>query len=182
MSWAGDISLHFWNDISVTYVIAASSALAWHMSWHLTTLVFSNLDAHLCFSRNRYKVLMRALRFDDREKRSKTANNKWVDKFVHMREVYNIFATNCQNNYNPNKCLTIDEMLLPFRGRCSFRMFIPSKAAKYGIKIFCMVDPKAMYLVNSSVYLGKSNQSGDKNLGEQVKICSLSLLIIFVQI
>jgi hypothetical protein len=125
---------------------------------------------------------MRALRFDDREKRSKTANNKWVDKFVHMREVYNIFATNCQNNYNPNKCLTIDEMLLPFRGRCSFRMFIPSKAAKYGIKIFCMVDPKAMYLVNSSVYLGKSNQSGDKNLGEQVKICSLSLLIVFVQI
>jgi hypothetical protein len=125
----------------------------------------SSLYAHLCFGRDRYKILMRALRFDDKTKRLNKSNNKWADKLVHIRE---IFARNWQDSYNPNECLTVDEMLLPFRGRCSFRMFIPSKAAKFGIKIFCAVDPKTMYLVNSSIYLGKSDSSGDKNLGEKI--------------
>lgn len=46
-----------------------------------------SLDAHLCFTRDRYKVLMRALRFDDKDLREKDEAGKWKDKFVHIREV-----------------------------------------------------------------------------------------------
>jgi hypothetical protein len=49
--------------------------------------LFTYLDAHLCFGRDRYKILMRALRFDDKLKRLKTKDNKWEDKFVHIRTV-----------------------------------------------------------------------------------------------
>lgn len=68
----------------------------------------------------------------------------------------------------PGEYLAIDELLLSFRGRCSFRMYIPSKKAKYGIKIFDLVDPKTMYLVDCEVYLGKQNTDEDKNLGQRV--------------
>ncbi|XP_066249572.1 piggyBac transposable element-derived protein 4-like [Euwallacea similis] len=38
--------------------------------------------------------------------------------------------------------VTIDEMLHPFHGRCSRIQYIPSKPAKYGIKVFAMCDAK----------------------------------------
>lgn len=93
--------------------------------------LFAHLDAHLCFSRNRYKVLMCALRFGDGLKRSKTKNDEWMDKFVHIRKVYDIFAKNCRDTYNPGECMTIEEMLLLYRGRCSFQIYIPLKATKF---------------------------------------------------
>lgn len=46
----------------------------------------SSLDAHLCFSRDRYKMLMRALRFDDPKKRP-MINGKWVNKLAHIKKV-----------------------------------------------------------------------------------------------
>ena len=50
--------------------------------------------------------------------------------------------------------LTIDEMLESFRGRCSFRQYLPSKAAKYGIKMFALVDSETYFTNNLKVYVG----------------------------
>jgi hypothetical protein len=47
-------------------------------------------------------------------------------------------------------------------------MFIPSKKAKFGIKIFCLVNPETKYLHNMEIYTGKQDQGGDKNLGGAV--------------
>jgi len=51
--------------------------------------------------------------------------------------------------------MTIDEQLLPFRGRCPFRQYIPSKPARYGIKTFALVDARTFYTYNLETYLGK---------------------------
>lgn len=48
-------------------------------------------------------------------------------------------------------------------------MFIPSKKAKFGIKIFDLVDPATLYLCNIRVYKGKKNNVSEKNFGEKVK-------------
>lgn len=66
--------------------------------------------------------------------------------------------------------MTIDEILLSYRGRCSFLMYIPSKAAKFGLKIYLLVDRDSLYLVNGFVYLGKSSGESEKNMGEKVPI------------
>ncbi|GBP22160.1 hypothetical protein EVAR_10670_1 [Eumeta japonica] len=42
--------------------------------------------------------------------------------------------------------LAIDEKLEEFRGRCSFRQYIPSKPNKYGIKIYALTDAKMFYM------------------------------------
>ncbi|XP_071053651.1 piggyBac transposable element-derived protein 4-like [Onthophagus taurus] len=57
--------------------------------------------------------------------------------------------------YNVSEYVTIDEMLHSFRGRCSFVQYIPSKPAKYGIKIFTMCDAKSFYTSNFEVYCGQ---------------------------
>lgn len=50
--------------------------------------------------------------------------------------------------------MTIDEQLLPFRGRCKFRQYIPSKPARYGIKTFALVDARSFYTYNLETYVG----------------------------
>lgn len=49
-------------------------------------------------------------------------------------------------------------MLVPFRGRCGFRMYIPSKPARYGLKVQILADSKTHYMVNSEIYSGKRNE------------------------
>ena len=48
----------------------------------------------------------------------------------------------------------MDEKLLAFRGRCSFRQYLPSKPAKYGVKVFALVDVKNAYTFNREIYAG----------------------------
>lgn len=50
--------------------------------------------------------------------------------------------------------VTIDEMLPAFRGKCSFRQYMPSKPNKYGIKIQAAVDAKSYYTFKMEVYVG----------------------------
>lgn len=52
---------------------------------------YSPLDAHLCFSRDRYKFLMRSIRFDTKERRFDPENlnpdGTLINKHIHIKEV-----------------------------------------------------------------------------------------------
>ena len=50
--------------------------------------------------------------------------------------------------------MCVDEKLEGFRGRCSFRQYIPSKPNKCGIKIYALVDSQVFYLHNLEIYAG----------------------------
>ena len=78
-------------------------------------------------SEGRFCFIMRALRFDSiaiREERVKK------DRFAAIRSVWDQVIARCIENYEPGGHLDVDEQLLPFRGRCSFRMYIPNRPAK----------------------------------------------------
>lgn len=102
-------------------------------------------------SLQRFRMLIRFLRFDDiqtREERRKT------DKLAPIRAVFDKFVNNCKQNYNMSYYVTVDEKLEAFRGRCPFRQYMPLKPNKYGIKIFALCDAKMFYTYNLEVYVG----------------------------
>lgn len=105
-----------------------------------------------CMGCNRFLFLLSAVRFDDKVTRN---DRKLTDKLAAVRFVVDRFIENCKNNYSPGEHLTIDEMLIPFRGRCSFIQYIPSKPAKYGIKVFILCDSKTFYVSNLEIYCGQ---------------------------
>ncbi|XP_069589943.1 piggyBac transposable element-derived protein 4-like [Ranitomeya imitator] len=106
----------------------------------------------LVMSINRFKILIRCLRFDDRTTRTE---RKTHDRLAPIRDIFQRFVVNCKQSYYPGENLTIDEMLPGFRGRCAFRQYIPSKPNKYGIKIYSLVDASKTYTYNLEVYAGK---------------------------
>lgn len=103
-------------------------------------------------SEGRFSFLISCLRFDykgTREERKKET------KLAAISEIWEILIDNCKKNYKPSSYLTIDEQLVGFRGKCAFRMYIPSKPNRYGIKIIMLCDNSSKYMVNALPYLGK---------------------------
>lgn len=118
-------------------------------------------------SRNDFELVMKHLRFDIKQTRSERLAN---DRFALMREMLDDFAENCKTVYTPNFSLTIDEQLLPLRGRCPFITFMPNKPDKFGIKFWLMVEVESKYVCNIIPYLGATErqQRGVTPLGEDV--------------
>jgi len=107
---------------------------------------------HATMSMDRFLFLMRCLRLDDINDR---AQRKELDKLAPIRELFTIFVQNCQNAYTISEYSTIDEQLVAFRGKCPFRQYIPSKPAKYGIKIQTLCDARSWYVLSIEIYAGK---------------------------
>jgi len=68
-----------------------------------------------------------------------------------------MFIGLCKSLYLVGSAVCIVEKLLPFRGRCGFRQYMPEKPSKYGIKIWMMCNCATKDMMNVKVYLGKEN-------------------------
>lgn len=106
---------------------------------------------YVTMTEHRFRFLMRCLRFDDVQSRDLRKSH---DKLAAIREVFDLFVGNSKSSYNPSDYLTIDEQLVAFRGNCPFRQYIPSKASKYGMKVFALVSCSDFYTTNLEVYVG----------------------------
>ena len=104
------------------------------------------------FSKKRFELILRALRFDDAETRQERVA---TNKFAHIQEVWDTLMEKCRNNWVPGPVVTVDEHFARFRGRCPFLMFLPLKPGKYGIKIFMVCDADKLYCINGFPYLGQ---------------------------
>jgi hypothetical protein len=83
-------------------------------------------------SRNRFKVILKFLRFDVKSERSMKPVS---DKFGIIRDVFENFRENILSIFVPYSDLTIDEQLLPLKTRCGFINFMPNKPDKYGLRL-----------------------------------------------
>jgi len=81
---------------------------------------------------NKFRLMLKFIRFDDVNTRAARSE---MDKLAPISDVWNILNSNLSKMYKPTANLTIDEQLYPFRGHTKFTQYIPSKPAKYGIKI-----------------------------------------------
>lgn len=87
-----------------------------------------------------------------------------------MKNGWRLFQNYIRNAEN----VTVDEQLVAFRGRCPFKQYIPSKPAKYGIKIWTLCDSKTSYVWKLQIYTGKDpGLKAEKNQGMRV-VCDLS--------
>ena len=80
------------------------------------------------------------------------------DKLVTIRDLWTMFLLQLKSCYIPGESLTVDEQLIPIRGRCCFRQYIPSKPEKYGLKTFWCCDSMTVYPLNGEVYLGRQSE------------------------
>jgi len=105
----------------------------------------------LVMSLRRFRLLLRALRFDHMHEKIEKNLINWhrsgkclIDLLIGLKITTILY---------PN--VTIDEMLESFRERCSFRQYTLNKPATYGLKVHALVDSKTYYVFNMEIYGGQ---------------------------
>uniref|UniRef100_A0A1A8U1F2 PiggyBac transposable element-derived protein domain-containing protein n=1 Tax=Nothobranchius furzeri TaxID=105023 RepID=A0A1A8U1F2_NOTFU len=117
-------------------------------------------------SRNRFRDIMRFLRFDQKHTRCTRLSN---DKFALVRNVWDRLIQNSLASFKPGAEITIYEQLFPTKSRCPFTQFMPKKTFKFGIKFWLAVDVDTKYIFNGYPYLGKDpSHPTTQRLGEDV--------------
>ncbi|XP_036317699.1 piggyBac transposable element-derived protein 4-like, partial [Rhagoletis pomonella] len=116
-------------------------------------------------SLKRFSHILQFIRFDHENTRE---NRMQTDKAAPISEIFTMLNANLRDNYRPRENLTVDEQLFPFRGRTKFTQYMPSKPAKYGIKLWWICDSQTYYPLTAQIYTGKSNNVREINQGERV--------------
>lgn len=118
----------------------------------------SHLLYKASLSRYRFQQILRVIRFDNAFTRSA---RKKTDKAAPISDIWIMLMKNLQTNYYPDGNVTVDEQLFPFRGQTSFTLYIPSKPAKYGIKIYWLCNTADCYplfgIISTSKLIGREN-------------------------
>uniref|UniRef100_A0AAX7T7S3 PiggyBac transposable element-derived protein domain-containing protein n=2 Tax=Astatotilapia calliptera TaxID=8154 RepID=A0AAX7T7S3_ASTCA len=113
----------------------------------------------------RFQHITRAFRFDDKLSRPRRRG----DKLAPIRRVWDIWVHRLQMLFCPDTEVCVDEQLVPFKGRCGFRQYMPKKPAKYGLKVWALCDVKTSYAWKVQVYTGKeAGEQAERSQGMRV--------------
>ena len=115
---------------------------------------FCNHGIKNVMSRNRFQEISCYLHFND-SSREPARGTPGFDRLFKIRPIFNSVLGKCQSNFLPTKNLSVDEGMIGYRGRVSFRQYMPAKPNKYGIKVWMAADASNGYVLNFDVYLGK---------------------------
>lgn len=111
--------------------------------------MFSNERIKSAMSRERFLDILQYWHFSDGDQ---VCSNNRLFKISTLVEKIN---RNFQKVVKPGKEVTIDESMIPWRGRLHFRQYIPNKRHKYGIKLYklCLIEG---YTYKIKLYSGKN--------------------------
>lgn len=107
---------------------------------------------HLTMSLQGFKFFLRHIRFDNKTTREERQK---IDRLAPIREVFDAFNSNLCKYFCLSDYTTVVEMLAAFRGKCGFRVYMPNKPNRYGIKMYSLVDPKMFYTAKLEIYVGQ---------------------------
>jgi len=110
-------------------------------------------------SRDRFRQFQRFIRFDNEQTRAERAK---TDKVAPIRDISEMFNLNLFKGFKPGECIIVDEQL--FRGHIKFTQYIPSKPAKYGIKVFWACDAETSYPLKGLLYTVNLLMVTDKSM------------------
>ena len=91
------------------------------------------------------------------------------DKLHKLRPLIDSLNEKCSTEYEHSNMLSVDESMIPFKGRSSIKQYMPMKPIKRGYKVWCLADSKTGFILRFSIYCGKSDSRVDgQTLGESV--------------
>lgn len=129
--------LHLWSDTNSKEIKLFLAILIWmgldqkpkiRDYWSRNILYRGDMSSYM--SRNRFELLLKFIHFADNE--ACTSENR----LFKIESLLSLLNSKFQKIYNPGPKVSIDESMIPFRGRLKFRQYIPNKRHRYGVKSY----------------------------------------------
>jgi hypothetical protein len=99
--------------------------------------------------RERFELLLKFLHFSNNN--NKDSNQ---DRMFKLKPLSDLLKERFSSVYIPGSVVSIDESMIPWRGRLLFRQYIPGKAHKYGVKMYKLAATNG-YTWNYTIYTGE---------------------------
>lgn len=92
------------------------------------------------------------------------------DKLHKLRPLIDNLNSNILKHYDHSSFLSVDESMIPFKGRSNLKQYMPQKPIKRGYKVWCLADSVTGYILNFEIYTGKTTvqQTLKHTLSERV--------------
>ena len=123
-----------------------------HMYWSKDPLFCTPIFSAI-MSRNRFQLLLKFLHFSDNSQMPEP-NDPSPDKLFKLRPLLDHLFEKFQEVYVPTCNISIDESLLLWKGRLSFKQYTPLKRARFGVKSFMLCEDSS-YTFSFKIYTGK---------------------------
>ncbi|XP_020298085.1 piggyBac transposable element-derived protein 4-like [Pseudomyrmex gracilis] len=114
----------------------------WSTDPSIKTPFFSKI-----MSRNRFLQIMQSWHFCNNNDISPNPH-----RLVKVQPVIDYFKEKFNNVYKPDQQLSLDECVIPWRGRLSIKTYNPTKITKYGILVRMLSEARTGYVSNFCVY------------------------------
>eukprot|EP00117_Sycon_ciliatum_P002306 scpid50910/ scgid2388/ PiggyBac transposable element-derived protein 4 len=171
-----------WHDISsremkVFFVlllamsIVEQPALAdhWTTDWLYQTPGFAKV-----MSRNRFQLILSCLHFVDNTTIEYDEHGRYRDPLAKIGKFLDIIVKRFRLSYYPKRDVSVDEQMIAYKGRLSFKQYMPAKPTKWGVKAFVLAEPGTGYIYEWTLYTGKDMAEGrdvamaDTSKGSQI--------------
>ncbi len=100
-------------------------------------------------SRDKFELILKFYHFSNNEK-----EHADQDRLFKLKPLLDLLQDRFKSIYIPGSIITIDESIVPWKGRFHFKQYIPGKSHKYGVKIHKVASTDG-YTWNFMVYTGK---------------------------
>ena len=124
--------------IAMGIIKLPSLALYWQKKrWFFDIPSFSKV-----MPRDRFNQIWRYLHFCDESKSGEEQDDptKPKDKLFKIRPLLASLLPKYETVYVPEQIISIDESMIPFKGRIGFRQYIKSKRTRFGIKVWVLAE------------------------------------------
>jgi len=107
-------------------------------------------------SRNRFESIWQAWHFSDNSQQTQDSG-----RLFKIWPVYEYFAHKFRSVYSPKQELSLDESMIPWRGRLKFRTYNPGKITKYGLLVRMVCEAVSGYVYNMEIYSAEGKKLED---------------------
>ncbi|XP_013775229.1 piggyBac transposable element-derived protein 4-like [Limulus polyphemus] len=84
--------------------------------------------------------------------------DKSSGRLFKIQPVLDYFLIKFRTVYKPKQQLTLDEGVIPWRGRLRFRTYNPAKIVKYGLLVRMVCESDTGYTCNMEIYTGEGKK------------------------
>ncbi|KAJ8933129.1 hypothetical protein NQ314_014196 [Rhamnusium bicolor] len=124
--------------------------------WISDPLYYHELFQKLPIKYHRFALLLRCWHFQDN-------SISGINHLSKINPLLKLIRKNMNNIYAPGDTIVIDETMVPFRDRLKFPQYNPSKAHKYGIKLYKLCTLHG-YAWDVKIYDGQGQRLAELDL------------------
>jgi len=107
-------------------------------------------------STNRNESIWQASNFTDNSQQTQDSTRRFK-----ICPVYEYSVQKCRSAYSPKQELSLDNAMIPWRGRLKFRTYNPGKITKYTVLVGMVCEAVSGYICNMKIYSAEGKKFED---------------------